>query len=154
MRRKDREITSSSELNEIFREADVCRIALIDGNVPYIVAMNFGYSEQDNSIYFHSAKEGRKLDLISKNNNACFQIDTAHELLESDIACNFSMNYKSIVGTGIISIVEDEQERKRGLNVIMEHYTGKDNFVFDDEILNMTCILKLEIEEMTGKKKG
>ena len=64
------------------------------------------------------------------------------------------MNYKSIVGTGIISIVEDEQERKRGLNTIMKHYTGKDNFVFDDEILNMTCILRLEIEEMTGKKKG
>ena len=152
MRRKDREIMNANELTEIFQKADICRIALVDGEMPYIVAMNYGYSEQDNAIYFHCAKKGRKLDLIAKNHNVCFQADADYELMKSDIACDFSATYKSIVGTGTISVVEDEQERNNGMNAIMKHYSGKDDFSFDEKMFNVTCVLKLKIKEMTGKQ--
>ena len=92
MKQKEKNFDSSAEFSQVFQDADICRIALCDGNLPYIVAMNFGYSVEKKSIYFHTAKKGRKLDVISKNNNVCFQIDTAHKLIISDSACQCTMN--------------------------------------------------------------
>ncbi len=152
MHLKEREITDTKEINEIFKNSDVCRIALIDGDMPYIIPMNFGYLEEKNSIYFHCAVEGRKIDLIKKNPNACFQLDTSHELIISDIACKCTMKYKSIIGTGTISIVEDEKDRIDGLNVIMKQYSGKDDFTFNTGVMKKTCILRLKIKEKKGKQ--
>ena len=81
MRRTDRKISRTDEIESIIKKADVCRIALVDGNRPYIIPMNFGYEKSKPSkIYFHCASDGRKLDLIRKNNNACFEMDTDHKI--------------------------------------------------------------------------
>ena len=70
MRRKEREITAIDEIEEIIGRCDVCRIALTDDNIPYIVTMNFGYSGGvQKKLFFHSAGEGRKIDIIRKNNH-------------------------------------------------------------------------------------
>ena len=76
MRRKDREIDNTEEIESIIQDADVCRIAFSDENTSYIVALNFGYKKGNPSkLYFHSARTGRKIDLIKKNNFVCFQMD-------------------------------------------------------------------------------
>ena len=155
MRRKDRAVTDFTEIQSIISKADVCRIALIDDNLPYIVTMNFGYKPGDPaSLYFHCAKEGRKIDIIKKNNIACFQMDIDHELITANKACGFGMNFKSVVGSGKIFIVKDKDEKVEALNYIMKQYTEKDCFDYEDNMLDVTTILKLEIDQLTAKKKA
>lgn len=154
MRRNDRELKDLSTIESIISKADVCRIALIDGNLPYIVALNFGYKPGDPSvIYFHCAKTGRKIDIIRKNNTACFQMDVDHELVLASKACGYGMNFKSIVGYGKIYEVEDKAGKIEGLQYIMKQYTGKNDFTYEDKMLEVTSILRLEISEFTAKQK-
>ena len=153
MRRKEREITDLQELKAIINNCDVCRVAFADDNVPYIVTMNFGYSVGDGKIYFHCAREGRKIEMIRKNNYVCFEMDTNHILYDSIKACDFGMSYSSIVGFGYITIVKDPVERISGLNQIMSHYTSKKEFSYKQDALEKTMVLRLDIKEMTGKKK-
>ncbi len=71
MRKKEREITDIREIEQVIAGADICRIGFVDGDEPYIVPVSFGY--EDNAIYFHSALEGRKVNLIKKNSKVCFE---------------------------------------------------------------------------------
>jgi nitroimidazol reductase NimA-like FMN-containing flavoprotein (pyridoxamine 5'-phosphate oxidase superfamily) len=101
----------------ILQEADVCRIAMCDNNVPYIVTMNFGLGKDRKdgfaSLYFHTAPEGKKIDILRKNNMVCFQSDIGHEFFLHSIACGCSMAYQSVVGMGRISFVDDLSENLR-----------------------------------------
>jgi len=152
MRKQDREITDIQLIEEIISRSDVCRIALTDNNIPYIVTMNFGYSGGETKyLWFHCANVGRKLDMIRKNNYVCFEMDTDHLIAEGRIACDFTMKYSSIIGYGTISILEEPGEKKNGLDHIMYHYTGKREFSYKESTLARTTILRLEISEMTGK---
>jgi len=154
MRKKEREIKEISEIESIILKSDVCRIAMANENMPYIVTMNFGYSGGNApSLYFHCAKEGRKLDMIRQNNFVCFEMDTAHELYKGEKGCDWGMNYSSVVGYGKISIVEDFEERIFGLNQIMNHYGGSGFHSYDEKVLARTTILKLVITEISGKRK-
>jgi len=156
MRRKERQITEINEIESIIQKADVCRIALADGTNPYLVTMNFGYAGgSEKRIFFHCASEGRKLDIIRKNNYACFEFDIGHNLYTGEKACDFGMNYESVVGWGNISIVTSRSEKITGLNQIMSHYTGKNDYSYDDDsILDRMLILRLDISTMTGKRCG
>ena len=152
MRRKEREISDPRIIDEIIARCEVCHVALADGEMPYIVAMNFGYSRGNPSvIYFHCAPEGRKLDIIGRNNNACFMLDTDHNLESGEKACDFTMKYSSVVGSGTISIAESPGEREKGLNTIMKQYTGRNDYSFNASTMTRTTILKLEISEISGK---
>jgi uncharacterized protein len=153
MRRKEREITDIQELESIINKSDVCRVAFADANIPYIVTMNFGYSCEERRIYFHCAREGRKLEMAKKNNYVCFEMDTDHVLHDGKKACDFGMSYRSVVGYGHITVVRDPEERISGLNLIMSHYTDKRRFIYEQTVLDRTMILRLDIKEMTGKKK-
>jgi hypothetical protein len=153
MRRSDREIMNIADIEVIIKKADVCRIALIDGEMPYLVALNFGYKANPAILYFHCANKGRKIDVIQKNNSACFQMDIDHELITAGKACGFTMNFKSIVGDGKIYKVETSEEKIEGLNYIMKQYTGKDQFDYEEKMLDVTTILRLEIDQMTAKHK-
>jgi nitroimidazol reductase NimA-like FMN-containing flavoprotein (pyridoxamine 5'-phosphate oxidase superfamily) len=154
MRRKDRELTGPDEIEQIISRADVCRIALADNNIPYIVTLNFGYSGGDKAcFYFHCAGEGRKLDMIRKNNFVCFELDTDHELYEGEKGCDWGMRFSSVVGYGHISIVENMESRIKALDSIMSHYSERKGFSYDERVLENTTILKLEISGMTAKRK-
>jgi uncharacterized protein len=154
MRRADRQITDINEIESIISKADVCRVAFADNNTPYIVTMNFGYSGGPNPcLYFHCAPEGRKMDMIKKNNHVCFEMDTDHEIFGGEKGCDWGMKFKSVVGFGNISVLKERDTRINGLNCIMGHYSDRKSFSYDEKSLDMTMILKLEIEEMTGKVK-
>ena len=96
MRKQDREVTDIQLIEEIISRSDVCRIAFADNNIPYIVTMNFGYSGGDKKhLWFHCAHEGRKIDMIKKNNYVCFEMDTDHLIAEGTMACDFTMKYSA-----------------------------------------------------------
>jgi len=152
MRKKDKEIKDKKLIEFIIKRATVCRIALSENNVPYIVPLNFGY--KDNCLYFHSAKEGKKIDMIRRNNDVCFEIDIDNEIIKGENACGWSMKYYSIIGFGRAFFVEGFEEKWKALDIVMEHYAGKSSFEYSEEGVNNAAIIKVEIESMTGKKSG
>jgi uncharacterized protein len=154
MRRKEREISGLADIELIISVADVCRIAIANDNTPYIVTMNFGYKEGQNPcLYFHCANEGRKLDMIRSNNYVCFEMDTDHVIYKGEKGCDWGMKFSSVVGYGKIFRVEDGSEKLNGLGIIMDHYGGKGSYSFDEQVLARTTVLRLEISQMTGKRK-
>ncbi len=154
MRRKDRQVKNNSDIESIISRCDVCRIAFSDNNTPYIVTLNFGYHPGSGTcFYFHSAPEGRKIKLIGRNNYVCFEMDTDHVLFKADKGCDWGMKYSSVVGYGRITIVYEAEEKKRGLDCIMAHYSEGKDFTYDEKIMSKTTVLRLDIEEITGKQK-
>ncbi len=152
MRRKDKEIQAHEEMVEIIEKAPVCRLGLCQDNVPYVVPMNFGYS--DGFLYVHCAREGRKMDMIRANPRICFEIDTDLEVIRAEQPCDWGMKFASVIGFGTASVLEDPEEKKRGLDAIMEHYGSKPAQPYSEAILKHTAVIKVEVEEMTGKRSG
>jgi nitroimidazol reductase NimA-like FMN-containing flavoprotein (pyridoxamine 5'-phosphate oxidase superfamily) len=156
MRRKDREITGIAEKLEVIAACKVCRIALSDKGRPYIVPLNYGYSFEEGrlTLYFHSAREGRKMDILGENNHACFEADCGGELIEGENSCAYGYAYKSVVGFGTIVILETVAEKIDGLNKLMRHQTGQDRaFEFEPEQLDRVAVYRLSVEEFTGKER-
>ncbi len=151
MRRKEQEITDIAAIEDIIRKAQVCRLGLTENGRPYIVPLCFGY--KDNTLYFHSAREGKKLDIIRKNNKVCFEIDTDHELVIGKKACDCSMKYRSVIGFGRAELIEETELKRRAFDIIMQKYSD-DSFEYPEESIQNTVIIKVKIESTTGKKLG
>lgn len=151
MRRKEKEIIDIDEVEEIIKKAIYCRIGLVDNDEPYVVPVCFGYER--NALYFHGASEGRKVDLIKKNNKICFEIDTDVELRKAEQPCNFAMRYRSIIGTGRAHFLGSDEEKSQGLRVIVRQYTEGD-YTFPKDSLDKIVVVRVDIESMTGKKSG
>lgn len=154
MRRKDREVTDNNKINEIISMCHCCRLGFNDAGEVYIVPLNFGFAQVDDKriFYFHGAKEGRKIDLISRTHTAGFELDTNYNLHKGDTACQYSASFMSVIGTGHIDFIEDAVEKAFALQMIMFQSTGRKNWDFADEILNSTCIFKLEVNAISCKE--
>ena len=157
MRRKDREVLDEVKIDKFIRNCDCCRIGFYDkeNNEVYIVPLNFGYSHVDNKrvFYFHGAKEGRKIELISKTKKVGFEMDSNHELIVGKMACNYSERYQSVMGTGLISFVEDKDEKIAALNEIMFQSTGKKDWDFPEPMLNGVVVFKIEVTSLSAKER-
>ena len=103
MQRKDKQINDIIAIEDILSRATVCRLGLCDGGRPYVVPLCFGYKE--NALYFHCAMEGKKLEILRKNENVCFEVDIDHETIKADQACEWGMKYKSVIGS-ILSMAQ------------------------------------------------
>lgn len=158
MRRSDKQIKDPELLLEILNQSEVCRIALCNGEKPYLVPMNFAYNE--NTLYLHSATSGRKIDILRKNNNICFQMDIKTQMLRSENPCNWGMRYMSVIGSGQAQFIDDVRGKKQALDIIMTKYSQKSCesagklFEYSDEALSKVLVIKVEVEEITGKKSG
>jgi uncharacterized protein len=150
MRRKDKEILDQAEILAVIAKSTVCRLALCDKDQPYIIPMCFGLDGQ--CLYFHCAREGRKLDMINSNPNVCFEFDIDTEIVPGT-GCDIGMRYRSVIGFGKASIVESDEERMRALDVIISHYDGKAAY-YPSAVVAKTAIFRVDIESMTGKKSG
>ncbi len=151
MRRKDKEINDIAFIEDIILKARVCRLALYENGQPYIVPLCFGY--KDNILYFHSAREGKKLDILRNNNKVCFEIDTDHELVMGNKACDCSMKYRSVIGFGKAELIEDIESKRKAFNIIMQNYSDG-SFEYPLETIKDTAIIRVEVDSMTGKKSG
>lgn len=154
MRRKDREVTDNNKITEIINNCQCCRIGFNDNGSIYIVPLNFGYVYNHDcyTFYFHSAKEGRKIDLIQNSPNVGFEMDTGYKLHTAELACNYSAGFQSIIGNGTVEIVNDTDEKIRGLSLLMEHNTGKKDWHFDERMTNAVTVFKLTVTELSCKE--
>ena len=153
MRRKDREVTDPAVIDGIIRRCDCCRLGFADGVECYIVPLSFGFANRDGKrvFYFHSAREGRKVDLARRCGRAGFELDAEHRLLAGDAACQCTMDFESVIGTGAVDVVEDPEEKREALQAILAQCTGREGWDLPDRSEQSVCILKLTVEELSCK---
>lgn len=148
MRRKDKEITSIEQIEEIIAKAVVCRLAMVDGDRPYLVPLCFGY--ENRTLYFHTGLKGKKIEVLNKNPHVCFEFDEDCRVLQQPDACSWGMAYRSVVGHGKASFVTSPERKRKALDVIMRHYGGS-AVPFTDAKIDVTGIIAVKIRHMTGK---
>jgi len=151
MRKANREIKDKAAIRAIMEEALVCRIGLSDNGAPYVVPMNFGLGE--NCLYLHCAAEGRKLDILRKNDRVCFEMDLLREIKQGPASCGWGAHFESVIGFGRAVIVEAPAEKRAALDRIMDHYGARGPYAYPDDILARTVIIRIEIESVTGKRR-
>lgn len=154
MRRKDREITDINEILELVAKTDVLHLGLFDGEYPYVVPLHYGYEYADGTLtfYMHGAREGHKLDLINANPNVCVELENDVELIPGDVACAYGSSYFSIMGRGTASIVTDEEEKIKGLKLLMENQTGR-AFEIDARMAAAVAVIKVTTDNFTAKAR-
>lgn len=153
MRRKDREVTSPERAVEIINACDCCRLGLRDGDEVYIIPMNFGFEHRNGqlTLFFHGSKDGRRAAFVPLQKSTSFEMDVNHALLEGIYGCDYSYRYSSVMGTGKLTLAEGE-EKLRGLEAIMRHYSGKGQWRFKTEALERIQVLKLSVEKWSCKE--
>ncbi len=154
MRRSDREITDKNEIYEVMKQCDVCNVAFYQEDYPYVIPLNFGVSYEDGifRLYFHAAKEGTKLELLGKNNHVAFSMDHGHKLVMGDNG-TCTMEYESVCGNGSMNFLPEEK-KGMALDSIMDQYrAGEDLKHYPEQVLKMTEVLELTVNEITGKRR-
>jgi len=157
MRRTDRELRDPAEIRDVLGKADACHLALADNDTPYLVTLNFGLRQGGRLVlYFHCADEGRKIDMLRRNNRVCFGADVDREFFQADTgtSCGCSMRYRSVVGSGRVTFITDPVEKLEGLTAILEHFTPGTAPRFTDEMVARTTVLRLDVEEISGKRRA
>lgn len=153
MRRERKKILNSATIDELLHSCHVGRLGTIgkDG-YPRIKPLNFVYL--DGKIYFHSAKEGEKIDDIRRDSRVIFEIDEPMGYVKSDInPCSAKYLYRSLLIKGKAAIVRDENERLHALRSLMEKYQPEGGYgKFQPEKLAITAVVRIDIEEVTGKE--
>lgn len=152
MRKASQEITDKSVLDEILTKSKICRLGMIDKGLPYVLPFNFGYHED--CIYIHSAPEGKKIELLKENPLVCFEVEQQADIIEDEVACKWSTLYRSVVGYGNVQIVNGFEDKKRGLEIIMNQHGYSGKMDFNRKEVEFIVILKLQIESMTGKQSS
>ncbi len=152
MRKARQEIRDQLTLEEILRGAIICRMAMMDGDLPYIIPFNYGYKE--GCLYIHSARDGKKIDLLHLNPEVCFEVEDRMEITKGELACDWSTRYRSVVGYGNVEILSDEASKQQGLEVIMAQHGAPELVEFNPKNIIRMVILKLTITSMTGKQSS
>ena len=155
MRRKDREVTNKTAIEEFVAGEQILRIAFYDEGDLYIVPVNYGYIYDNDqySFFFHGAKAGRKYELTKSNPLVGFEIDGKYRLLEGEAACDYSAAFQSVTGTGILRLIESDEEKKIGLNALMKQSTKKNGWSYDEKMLHGTAVFRLDVQKMSCKAK-
>ncbi len=150
MRRTDKEILAHEQLDAIIRGSQVCRLALVAEGRPYLVPLSFGYDGA--AFFFHTAPAGRKIAAFLAGGEVCFECECNVEVRRGseDNACQWSMNYESVIGYGLIAELTAPDEKRHALNQIMRQYTGRD-WTYPDATLARIRTWKLAITSLTGK---
>ena len=154
MTRRELEITDQKEMQDILDESKVLHLGLVDNGMPYIVPMNYGYTMEEGklTLYVHGAATGYKLDVIRSNPTCCFEMECAVQPFEGEVACQYGTVYSSIMGKGTAVLVEDIEEKKQAMSVLMKTQTGKD-FTFDEKLVSIVRVIRLDITEFSAKHR-
>ena len=158
MRMKDKQVTDRDEILEIINNCERCRLGFSDDGVPYVIPINFGFTYEDGALtlFFHCAAEGRKMDIIKKNPVVCFEMDCDYRLNPKENVDKNAIKYESVIGTGIIKIVEDHQEKRMILGNMIKKFRRynplyRPNPLTDDRVRGVV-IMKLKAHEFKAKR--
>ncbi len=143
--------TDHENARQVIDKCDACYLGMVDqdGN-PYVLPFNFGYENE--TIYLHSAQEGKKIDILKSRPQVCVTFSTDHQLFHrhETMACSYGMRYRSVLAHGKTIFVEDYDEKVKIMNIIMRKYTGRD-FPYNAPAINNVAIYKVVIEKIETK---
>ena len=146
------------EMEKILKRAEVGRIALCDGSEPYIVPVNFFYHER--KIAFHCAWEGKKLDIIEKNPNCCFEVDEFMGEVSYHYEARCHLDYDSVLAFGKARIENDEEQKIRLLQLFAEKYSevyrkplSEGGKRFGKARVSECCCVVIDIQQLTGRRE-
>jgi hypothetical protein len=113
--------------------------------------MNFGYA--NGCLYLHGAAEGRKVGILRRNPAVCFNLFTDAAIIpgSGSNGCSYTSRYRSVTGEGRVELLDNDDAKRRGLDIILAHYAAG-QFMYRPESLAKTCVFRVVIEAMTGKK--
>ena len=154
MTKRERQITDQRQILDILDSGKVLHLGLAVDNMPYVVPMNYGYTQENGKliIYLHSATRGRKLDMIRANPNVFFEIESGVQPFEGVLPCQYGMVYSSVMGCGTARIIEDAEEKKQAMTLLMKTQTGKD-FQFNDRLVSIVAVIRVDVDEYTAKHR-
>ena len=150
--RREREVTDPAQILDILNRAQIVHIAMVDGDEPYVIPMNYGFTMEEGklTLYLHGAKKGRKLDILQVNPKVFFSLECDVQPFEGDIACRYGTAYSSVLGAGVAHIVEDPADKCEGLSIIMKTQTGRD-FSFDEKMASIVSVIRIDVDYYTAK---
>jgi nitroimidazol reductase NimA-like FMN-containing flavoprotein (pyridoxamine 5'-phosphate oxidase superfamily) len=153
MRRKEKEVSDQRELIRVLAEGKYTTVAMCRENEPYLVTLSYGYDAAERALYFHCAQEGQKIGFIKTNPEICGTVieDRGYRMGECE------QGYCSVVYRGRMSIVDDADAKKHGLDILLNHLEDdpsplRARYFHNEEALKKVCVLKLSISEVTGKE--
>jgi nitroimidazol reductase NimA-like FMN-containing flavoprotein (pyridoxamine 5'-phosphate oxidase superfamily) len=149
MRRREKKM-GVAEAKAFLEAAKVGRLALSVNDEPYVVPVIFVYFNA--TIFFHCAREGKKIDYISANARVCFEVDEFLEVKTADPPCNSTLTYRSVIAYGAAAFVDDVGEREAVLMRLMEKYGRTSHVPFDTKMLEQTVIVAINVDWLTGKQ--
>lgn len=152
---RSRKFSDRNEIDDIIRKCQVCNVAMVDDeNKPYVLPFNFGFDGE--YLYLHSDPKGKKVDILLQRPDVCISFSADHELYHRDdhVACSYSMKYRSVLLYGKVAFIEDEENKVRILNIIMKHYTGRDDFKYSAPAVRNVRVYKVHIDRLDGKVFG
>ena len=154
MTKRERQVTDPEQIRHILDASKVLRLGLAVNNEPYVVPLNYGYILEEGKLvlYLHSAQRGKKLDMLRANPNVFFEMDCDLAPFDGKLPCQYGMVYSSIMGRGVAHIVEDVEEKKRAMTILMKTQTGKD-FAFVDRLVSMVAVVRVDVAEYTAKHR-
>ncbi|HNW50808.1 MAG TPA: pyridoxamine 5'-phosphate oxidase family protein [Prolixibacteraceae bacterium] len=147
-------IDDKETIEKVILSCRTCYLGLCDAeNRPYVIPMNFGY--RDGVIYLHSGQSGRKWEIMHSNPNACITFCSGDELAYQDeqVACSWRMKSSSVIAEGQIEFVDDFEEKKAVLKILMAHYSDRE-FQFKDPAVRNVGVFKMKIEKIHAKEFG
>lgn len=152
MRKADREIKDFEEIKELLDECQTIRLAMHDEPYPYIVPLSYGWEEINRQIfvYFHCAKEGKKLDLITKNGNVCFEADCLAGYKST--GHGVTADYRSLIAFGKAERVYGE-ELVRGLELLLAHCHVEGYSARECAAMGITAVVRITVDGITGKRR-
>ena len=150
--KRETQVVDEKQIKHILDTAKVLNLGLAADNMPYVVPMNYGYCLENGKLvlYLHSAVKGNKLDMIRRNPNVYFSMDCDHKSFEGEKPCQYGLAYAAVMGRGTAVIVEDVEEKKQAMSVLMKTQTGKD-FSFDDRLVSIVAVIRIDVSEYKAK---
>lgn len=153
MQKKEREIKNRERWIDILRHSKYTTVAMCRNNEPYVVTLSCGFDEAENTLYFHSAQKGLKMEFLNDNPEVCATIIQDKGYKKGKCA----HSYRSLVFWGKMTLVNDLEEKKRGLDILLNHLEEepgrlKKRLLKDDKSYAGLGVLKLEISRITGKQ--
>ena len=155
MRRKDKQVTDIHQIKRILDGCKTCHLAMVDNGSPYVIPLSYAYTlcGETLSLFFHSAKEGRKIGILKENNTVCFVMSNEGDsLIDEEMPCNSVRYFSSVLGEGTAQFVEDANEKCHALALLMKHQANVD-VTFTPAQAESVCVFKVISTDFTGKMK-
>lgn len=139
------------------RTAQVGHIASSLNGQPFLTPSLFWFDEENHQIVFHSNVTGRVRSNLENNPKVCFEASEMGRLLPSNVALEFSVQYRSVIVFGTVRLVTDSDEARKGLYGLIQKYfptmrAGEEYREITDKELKRTSVYAIQIEEWSGKE--